>query len=76
MPCSLEFVDPLRQTDRTLEIDTTYGLKYIEDMIIIDGRIKADNEYRAATGNGISPTDEAITAKRQPTPTTLRKNKN
>lgn len=33
----LEFVDPLRQTDRTLELEAIYGIKYIEDMIIIDG---------------------------------------
>lgn len=35
---NLEFVDPLRQTDRTLEIENTYGQRYLEDMIIVDGR--------------------------------------
>ncbi|NWK57099.1 Gldg family protein [Verrucomicrobiaceae bacterium N1E253] len=34
----LEFVDPARQTDRTLEIANTYKQPYIDDMIIIDGR--------------------------------------
>lgn len=34
----LEFVDPLRQTDRTLEMEAVYGIRYIEDMIIIDAR--------------------------------------
>jgi len=34
----LEFVDPARQTDRTLEITNTYKQPYIEDMIIVDGR--------------------------------------
>ena len=33
----LEFIDPLRQTDRTLELEAIYGIKYSEDMIIIDG---------------------------------------
>lgn len=33
----LEFIDPLRQTDRTLELEAVYGIKYSEDMIIIDG---------------------------------------
>jgi hypothetical protein len=33
----LEFVDPLRQTDRTLELEAVYGIKYSEDMVIIDG---------------------------------------
>jgi len=37
---TLEFVDPARQTDRTLEIANTYNQPYIEDMIIIDGRKK------------------------------------
>lgn len=35
---TLEFVDPARQTDRTLEIANTYSQPYIEDMIIVDGR--------------------------------------
>ncbi|MEJ6571824.1 MAG: Gldg family protein [Akkermansiaceae bacterium] len=35
---NLEFVDPIRQTDRTLEIENTYGQSYLEDMIIVDGR--------------------------------------
>lgn len=33
----LEFVDPLRQTDRTLELEAVYGIKYLEDLVIIDG---------------------------------------
>lgn len=36
---SLEFVDPLRQTDRTLELESVYGIQYSEDMIIVDGSI-------------------------------------
>lgn len=59
---TLEFVDPFRQTDRTLEIDTTYGIKYIEDMIIIDGRIKSKNNIERPQETE-SPTDEAITDK-------------
>lgn len=35
---TLEFVDPARQTDRTMEITNTYHQPYIEDMIIVDGR--------------------------------------
>ncbi|MGJ8676578.1 MAG: DUF7088 domain-containing protein [Akkermansiaceae bacterium] len=35
----LEFVDPIRQTDRTLEIEKIYGIPYTQDMIITDGRI-------------------------------------
>lgn len=35
---TLEFVDPARQTDRTIEIANTYNQPYIDDMIIIDGR--------------------------------------
>lgn len=55
----LEFVDPLRQTDRTLEIETTYGLKYIEDMIIIDGRIvSADSESTQQTTPSANTNDE------------------
>jgi len=37
---TLEFVDPARQTDRTLEIANTYNQPYIDDMIIVDGRKK------------------------------------
>ena len=33
---ALELVDPLRQTDRTLEIEARLRLKYTEDMIIVD----------------------------------------
>jgi len=35
---TLEFVDPARQTDRTMEIANTYNRPYTEDMIIVDGR--------------------------------------
>jgi len=38
----LEFIDPLRQTDRTLELEAIYGIKYSEDMIIIDGLVNED----------------------------------
>ena len=38
----LEFIDPARQTDRTLEIAKIYGKPYTEDMIIIDGRPKTE----------------------------------
>jgi hypothetical protein len=44
---SLEFVDPARQTDRTLEIANTYNQPYIEDMIIIDGRETKTTEEKA-----------------------------
>lgn len=40
----LEFVDPARQTDRTLEIANIYGKPYVEDMIIIDGRTSAEEK--------------------------------
>ncbi len=36
----LEFIDPLRQTDRTLELEAIYGIQYTEDMIIMDGIIE------------------------------------
>ena len=52
---TLEFIDPIRQTDRTLEIQNTYGQAYTEDMIIVDGRIKAEakaaGSEESATGN-------------------------
>lgn len=38
---NLEFVDPLRQTDRTLELESVYGIQYSEDMIIIDGSVES-----------------------------------
>jgi hypothetical protein len=44
---TLEFVDPIRQTDRTLEIENTYRQPYTEDMIIVDGRVKSEKK---ATG--------------------------
>ncbi|BDS08930.1 hypothetical protein NT6N_39700 [Oceaniferula spumae] len=55
----LEFVDPARQTDRTLEIAQIYGQPYIEDMIIVDGR-SAEAESAAApkTDGETSATDE------------------
>ena len=34
----LELVDPIRQTDRTLEIENTYKQPYTEDMILVDAR--------------------------------------
>lgn len=37
---NLEFVDPLRQTDRTLELEAVFGIQYSEDMIIIDASIE------------------------------------
>ena len=52
----LEFIDPLRQTDRTLEIEALYGIPYTEDMIIMDGFIdntKTDDDSQA--GESLSP---------------------
>lgn len=46
----LEVIDPIRQTDRTLEIENTYKQPYVEDMIIVDGRSeKADDPNQART---------------------------
>ncbi|MCP5536437.1 MAG: Gldg family protein [Akkermansiaceae bacterium] len=44
---NLEFVDPLRQTDRTLELENTFGQKYTEDMIIVDGRDEPQGDPKA-----------------------------
>lgn len=43
----LEFIDPLRQTDRTLEIENTYYIPYSEDIIIIDGRAIKKEEIKS-----------------------------
>ena len=43
----LEFVDPARQTDRTLEIANIYNKPYVEDMIIVDARIPKDENTKA-----------------------------
>lgn len=59
----LEIVDPLRQTDRTLEIENTYHIPYSEDMIIIDGRSKAEKEA-FATANSDANSAELQTKKK------------
>lgn len=45
----VEFVDPLRQTDRTLEIENTYSQPYTEDMVIIDARQQKTSDQPAPT---------------------------
>ncbi len=60
----LEIVDPVRQTDRTLEIENTYHQPYIEDMIIIDGRIAS---------NGSSPSEKTTPATSNSPSTALQK---
>lgn len=70
---TLELVDPLRQTDRTLEIESAYGIRYIEDMIIIDGRpetgkqTESPDEPQSAPGESSAATngDNAETDKKQ-----------
>ena len=49
----LELIDPLRQTDKTLEIENTYGHPYTDDVIIIDGRsqLLAKSEKPKAENN-------------------------
>lgn len=54
---SLEFIDPLRQTDRTLELEAIYGIQYSEDMIIIDGFVnKTESDEDAETNQATNPT--------------------
>jgi hypothetical protein len=58
---TLEFVDPARQTDRTLEIANTYNQPYIEDMIIVDGRtdiVKPTNPAESSTTSTQPSIDE------------------
>ncbi len=55
----LEFVDPLRQTDRTLDIENTYSQEYTEDMIIIDGRSDSEKEASAAQANNTEQNNTA-----------------
>jgi len=57
---TLEFVDPARQTDRTLEIANTYNQPYIDDMIIVDGREKEANS--TAPTPSTAPTNPAAPA--------------
>lgn len=60
----LEFVDPARQTDRTLEIAHIYGKPYVEDMIIVDGRIP---EKETTQKDGAAATIPDTTAVPAPT---------
>ena len=59
----LEFIDPLRQTDRTLELEAIYGIKYSEDMIIIDGLVNEDttnsDDQPSQTSTSIPSTGDA-----------------
>jgi len=57
---TLEFVDPSRQTDRTMEIANTYNQPYTEDMIIVDGREKQGDLTKAQPSAKKSPTGEQI----------------
>jgi len=52
---SLEFVDPARQTDRTLEIEQLYGQPYIEDMILVDGRSEEPKAKAASAPDTAAP---------------------
>lgn len=54
----LEVIDPIRQTDRTLEIENTYKQPYTEDMIIVDGRSEESSDADA-------PNPEAPPAKKE-----------
>ncbi len=58
---TVEFVDPIRQTDRTLEIETTYRQPYIEDMIIVDGQLPEKKKKQAETPP--SPDPKTTTSK-------------
>ncbi|MDG1357009.1 MAG: Gldg family protein [Akkermansiaceae bacterium] len=58
----LEFIDPLRQTDRTLELEAIYGIEYSEDMIIIDGFVDdtdANGDAQASIPSGTETTPAA-----------------
>ncbi len=60
----LEFVEPVRQIDRTLEIANIYGKPYTEDMIIVDGRAKVeekDTDADSSTGDQNAGTTSEIT---------------
>ena len=57
---SLEFVDPARQTDRTMEIANTYNHPYTEDMIIVDGR---DNSKTDSNAKKAAQTETSINPK-------------
>jgi len=57
----LEFIDPARQTDRTLEIEKVYGKPYIEDMIIVDGRSAVSEPETTAPGDAEATPDAAAT---------------
>jgi len=69
---SLEFVDPIRQTDRTLEIENTYRQPYTEDMIIVDGRAEeAANKEAVPPGDPVPTVDpEAEEETAETTPAT------
>lgn len=56
----LEFVDPARQTDRTLEIEAVYGKPYTEDMIIVDGRSQAEEKPKSETADGTVKATPAV----------------
>ncbi|MBT7958908.1 MAG: hypothetical protein HN759_06190 [Akkermansiaceae bacterium] len=73
----LEIIDPIRQTDRTLEIENTYKRPYSEDMIIVDGRpsepnkSKTNNEGNDLTSAKSKSTQIAVNA--QPDKNTSKK---
>lgn len=54
---ALEFVDPLRQTDRTLEIENTYGQRYLDDMIIVDGRVLYEKKKELTDESAVEAPD-------------------
>ena len=56
----LEFVDPARQVERTLEIQKIYDMPYIEDMIIVDGRSESKGDK--SSGEAEANTEEAETS--------------
>lgn len=61
----LEVIDPILQTDRTLEIENTYRQPYTEDMIIVDGR--------PAEPGAPAESPDGTTANGKPKPTTRQK---
>lgn len=58
----LEIIDPIRQTDRTLEIENAYKQPYTEDIIIVDGRMNKKTEPSENTSSDTPATSEPLNA--------------
>ncbi len=63
----LEVIDPIRQTDQTLEIENTYKQPYTEDMIIVDGRSTTPDKPETDDGEA-----EPATSDKTPDDTTAK----